>query len=142
MLPIHHVLRLILLVVPKDTDIVTPVHDELVTTTTSRVLEPPPQVLLLGELIDVRRRVGVVDSAFTSIALDVGHLVHAHRVLLVERRSVELARGGCGLSGRRVFNEGKPSQSGQHVFPTHREAEHTAENSHRHPWACGSCRHL
>jgi hypothetical protein len=62
-------------------------------------------MLLLGELVDVRGLVGLVNTTFSSVSLDVGELVDAEGVLLVERGKVELASSGSSLGGRRVFNK-------------------------------------
>lgn len=64
-------------------------------------------MLLLGELVDVRGLVVLVDTAFSSISLDVGELVDAESVLLVEGGEVELASSGSSLSGRGVFDKGE-----------------------------------
>lgn len=104
------VLRLILFIVPEDTNVVATVHDELITATTGRVLEPPSQVLTLGEIFNLRSVVSLIDTALASVALDVTNLVDAQNVLLVERSAVELAGGGSGFSGRRVFDEGEAEE--------------------------------
>ena len=65
-------------------------------------------MLLLGELVNVGGLVGLVNAAFSSISLDVGELVDAQGVLLVEGDQVKLASGSGSLSGRRVLNKSKP----------------------------------
>jgi hypothetical protein len=107
-LSLDDVLGLVLLVVPVDTNAFTFVHNKLITASAGRILEEPSEMLLLGELVNVGGLVGLVNSAFSSISLDVGELVHAQDVLLVEGDQVELASGGGSLSGRRVFNKSKP----------------------------------
>jgi hypothetical protein len=54
-------------------------------------------MLLLSELLDFRWLVGLVDAAFASISLDIGKLVNAEGVLLVERGEVELATSSGGF---------------------------------------------
>lgn len=98
MLAVHNILGLITLVVPVDANVVTTIHNELVATTSSWVPQPPSQVLLVGELVDVRGLVGLVDATLPAISLDIGHLVHAHGVLLVKRSLVELTGGGRCLA--------------------------------------------
>ena len=55
-------------------------------------------MLLLGELFDLRWLVGLVDATFASISLDIGELVNAESVLLVEGGEVErtTSSGGFG----------------------------------------------
>lgn len=95
-------------------------------------------MLLLGELVDVRGLVGLVDTAFSSISLDVGELVDAENVLLVEGGEVELASGGSSLSGRTVFDKGESLKNGisskfdASLVPS---MAPTGKTFHRHPWA-------
>lgn len=56
-------------------------------------------MLLLGELVDVRGLVGLVNATFSSISLDIGELVDAKSVLLVEGGKIELASSGGSLGG-------------------------------------------
>lgn len=108
MLSLDNVFGLVLLVVPVDTDAFASVHNKLITASAGRILEEPSEMLLLGELVNVGGLVGLVNSAFSSISLDVSELVDAQGVLLVEGDQVELASGGGSLSGRRVLNKSKP----------------------------------
>jgi len=54
-------------------------------------------MLLLGELFDLRWLVGLVNATFASKSFDIGELVNAESVLLVERGEVELAASSGGF---------------------------------------------
>lgn len=64
-------------------------------------------MLLLGEVLDLGRLVGLVDATFSAVALDIGELVNAESVLLVEGGEVELASSGGSLGGRGVLDKGE-----------------------------------
>lgn len=90
--------------VPEDADTVAAVHDKLVAAVV--VAQPPAQVLLLLELVHLRRVVLLLDAALTAEALDVGKLVDSHSVLLVQWGTVQRLDGSLGLCGRLVFDKG------------------------------------
>ena len=102
---VDNVLGLILLVVPVNSNAVTSVHDELVSAATGGILKKPSQVLLLHKLVDVWRLVLLVNASFAAVSLDIGHLVDAECVLLVERNHVQLPRRGGSLTRGGVFHK-------------------------------------
>jgi hypothetical protein len=98
-------------------------------------------MLLLGELFDLGGLVGLVNATFSSISFDIGELVDAENVLLVERGKVELASSGGGLGGRGVLDKGESLIRDQFqalycVFIP--DITPTEETFHRRPWACVS----
>lgn len=97
---VDNVLGLVLFVVPKHTDRVSPVHDELISAAARGVGHEGAEVLLFLERLDGGGSVLLIDATLTAIAVDVGQLVDAQSVLLVERGVVELAHGCGGLGGR------------------------------------------
>ena len=64
-------------------------------------------MLLLGELFDLRWLVGLVNAAFASISFDIGELVNAESVLLVERGEVERTTSSGGFGWRGVLDKGE-----------------------------------
>jgi hypothetical protein len=108
-LTIHDVLWVVLLPVPKDPDMVAPVHDELIPgVDTVRVISnPPSQVLLLREWVNARRTILLLDATFPSVTINIGELVDGDGVLLVEGSAVEGFGGGDGLLGRLIFHKGE-----------------------------------
>jgi hypothetical protein len=110
-LALDNLLGLVLLVVPADRNVVAAVESELVAATARGILEEPSEVLLLDKLVNVGGLVLVIDAALPSVALDIGHLVYAQGVLLVQSDVIELAGGGGGLAGRRVLNKSEPAKS-------------------------------
>lgn len=64
-------------------------------------------MLLLIERLDNRLFVFLLDPTLSAIALDVGQLVDAQRVLLVEGNHVQLADSRAGLGGGRELDKGK-----------------------------------
>lgn len=85
MLSINNIFGLVLLVVPEYSDRLSPVHDELVSSTTARVRHERSEVFLLHELIDFRSGIVFVDATLSSIAVNVGQFIDTQRVFLVER---------------------------------------------------------
>lgn len=107
MLTVDNVLGLILFVVPENTNRLSPEHDELISTAVAGVGHEVAEVLLLLELLDLGRSVLVIDTALAAIAVDIGKLVDAKDVLLVEGHEVELSAGGSSLGGVGVLDEGE-----------------------------------
>lgn len=105
---VDHILGLVVLVIPENTDLLAPEKGELVASV--GVAQPRAQVLLLLERLDGWRLVLLFDTSFTAIAIDIHQLVHGKGVLLVQGDTVELLNGGDGLFGRLVLDEGKTIQ--------------------------------
>jgi hypothetical protein len=74
-------------------------------------------VLLFLELLDLGGVVLLVDAAFASVAVDIGELVDAQGVFLVERGVVELADRSGGLGGRRILDKRKPAEVSRRLVP-------------------------
>lgn len=156
LLPVDNVLGRILLVVPEDADRIPSEHDELVPAAPARVRHEGPEVLLLLELLDLGRLELFVHAAFSPVPVDIGELVDAQGVPLVQRGIVELPHRGGGFGGRRVLDEGKPAGLRVSAVP---RAENdtrgepagwgqeglarprTSATSHCRPWACRPCPH-
>jgi hypothetical protein len=102
-LAVHNLLGCLLLLVPKDTDLLGAVKGHLITAV--RVAEPPSQMLLLLERLNLRRMVLLVDATLLAVAVDVSKLVHGHDVLLVEGGAVKLFDGRNRLSGCAVLDK-------------------------------------
>jgi hypothetical protein len=96
--------RLIVSLVPENANAVAAVHDKLVAAVV--VTQPPAQVLLLLERLNLGGRVVLVDAALATEALDIGKLVDGHGVLLVQRGAVQGLDSGLSLCGRLVLDEG------------------------------------
>lgn len=106
-LAVDNILGLVFLVVPEDTNRVTAVHDKLVAASATWVFEERPQVFLFCELLNVRRRVLIINAALPSVPVDVCKFVDAHRMFLIEGNHVKLSDGGCSLTGGGVLDEGE-----------------------------------
>ena len=109
-LTVDNVLGGILLVVPENTNSLSPEHNELISAAAAGVGHEGAEVLLLLELLDLGRSVLVIDTALAAIAVDIGKLVDAEGVLLVEGDEVELSAGGSSLGGGRVLDEGESTE--------------------------------
>lgn len=75
-------------------------------------------MFLLGELLYSWRRECLWNGAFLSESIDVGKLVDAHRVLLVESDTVESLDGGSCFVRIRVFDESKAESVSQESWIT------------------------
>lgn len=145
--PIDNILRCVLVVIPEHTDAIAAVHDELVPAATAGVGHERPQMLLLLERLDLGRRVLVVNLALPAIVVDIGKLVDAQGVPLVESDQVKLSHSSGGLGFCRILDEGEASTwTLEHSrFQTWTLGPHTSWTCRPRPWACrsdprGSCR--
>lgn len=90
-----------------------PVHAHLVSAVESKLIpssgirQPPAQMLLLLEGLDVGWLVFLVDPSFTAIAVDIRQLVDGDCVFLVERDTVQMLHCSHGLLGSVIFNKSK-----------------------------------
>lgn len=103
MWPVHNILGRFLLLIPKHSDTVRFVHDQLISAV--RVAQPPAKMLFFGKFFDMRRVVVVIDSAFSPVSIDVGQLIDCDGVLFVERTAIQgFGRSDC-LFWRLIFHE-------------------------------------
>ena len=103
--PVYDGLRRVLLVVPKDTNIVAAEYDELISAI--GVTKPGPEVLSFSKRCDFRLNVFIINLSFTAILLNIGQLVDSKGMLLVQGNAVKLLRSGNGLFGCLIFDKGE-----------------------------------
>lgn len=102
---IDNILGRVVLVVPEDADLVAAVEGELVTSV--GVGEPRAEVLLLLKGFDSGGLVFLVDTSFTTVAVNIHQFVDSESVLLVEGDTVQGLHGSDGLFGSLIFDEGE-----------------------------------
>lgn len=100
---VNNLLWLILFLIPEHSNLLSTVHDHLVSAI--NVTQPGPQMFLLLERLNFRRAVFLIDAAFTSVTVDIGQFVYGHGMFLVERNSVKLLDSGNSLARLIVFNK-------------------------------------
>ena len=85
-LPVKYIFWEILLLVPEDADAFASEHYHLIST--AGIAKPPPQMVLLCKIINMRFMVFVVNATLSAVSFNVRQFVDCKCVLLVERRAV------------------------------------------------------
>lgn len=102
---VDNVLWRISLVVPENANLVVSEHNELVASASSWVGQPGAEMLLLGEWLDSWWGELLWDSSLAAVTLNIGELVNAHGVLLIDSSAVEDLDGLGSLSWSSILDE-------------------------------------
>lgn len=102
---VNNVLWRISLVVPENANLVVSEHNKLVASASSWVGQPGAEVLLLREWLHSWWGKFLWDSSLAAVTLNVGELVNAHGVLLIDSSAVEDLDGLGGLSWSSILDE-------------------------------------